>query len=58
VRTKAVTPDLAVPVDKLRWADAMMVKLGFIDRTADVTRFIDTAPRAAALKLVAAPAAR
>jgi NitT/TauT family transport system substrate-binding protein len=57
VKARAVTPDLAIPLDKLRWADAMMVRLGFIDKETDVTRFIDGAPRDAALKLIAAPAA-
>ena len=54
----AVTPDLTIPLDKLRWADAMMVRLGFIDKETDVTRFVDGTLREEALKRVAAPAAR
>ncbi|MGB3387169.1 MAG: ABC transporter substrate-binding protein [Pseudaminobacter sp.] len=52
IRYKAVTPDLAIPADKLQWNVDMMQRNDRIRKTFDVKAFIDESLREEALKLV------
>lgn len=51
VRTKALDPSLAMPVEKLQWIEDMLVRHEVVDSTTEVTAFIDDKPRQAALTL-------
>lgn len=52
IKDNAVTPDLAIPAEKLQWNVDMMKTNGRIEQTFDVTAFIDGSLREEALKLV------
>jgi NitT/TauT family transport system substrate-binding protein len=54
IRYSAVSPDLAIPVEKVQWSDDAMVRHGTLKGRVDVTGFIDDGPRQEALKLVPA----
>jgi len=48
---KAVTPDLAIPVENLQWTYDQMLRLGAIEGKADVAKFVDDGPRQQALAM-------
>ncbi|MDB5410913.1 MAG: transporter substrate-binding protein [Rhodospirillales bacterium] len=50
VRQKNLAPTLAMPVDKLQWLEDMLARHQTIDKSQDVTAFIDDGPRQGALK--------
>jgi NitT/TauT family transport system substrate-binding protein len=51
VKYKAVTPDLAIPVENLQWTYDQMLRLGAIKGNVDVTGFVDDGPRREALSM-------
>lgn len=52
IKYSAVTPDLAIPLDKVQWADDIMVKHGAVRERMDAARFVDDGPRREALRLI------
>ena len=52
IRQKDLDATLAVPVGKLQWIEDMLVRNKSLDRSQNVTAFIDDGPRRAALKIL------
>jgi NitT/TauT family transport system substrate-binding protein len=51
VNYHAVDPTMALPMDKLAWMQALLVRTGNLPAPYDLTRLVDPAPRQAALGL-------
>jgi NitT/TauT family transport system substrate-binding protein len=52
VSTKAIHPDLSIPVEDLQWTEDMMVRNDALSKPQPVKNFIDDSVRTEALKLV------
>ena len=52
VKTKAVAPDLPLPMDKLAWMQDQLVELGQIPKAGDLSKMVDTDIRTQALARV------
>ena len=52
VKTGAITPDLAIPVDKIAWMQEQLVVLGQIPHAGDIAKMVDNEIRAEAMKRV------
>lgn len=51
VRTGAVDPEIALPINKLRWMQDQLVATGSLPRPGDLARAVDPGPRTRALAL-------
>jgi NitT/TauT family transport system substrate-binding protein len=51
VRTHAIDPDMAIPVEKLKWMEETLLKRGTLKQPYDVTKMVDAGPRTKALAL-------
>jgi ABC-type nitrate/sulfonate/bicarbonate transport system substrate-binding protein len=51
VRFSAITPDLAIPTDKLAWMRELLTKTGNLTKPVDLAKLTDGGPRAKALEL-------
>src|SRR5262249_56968913 len=49
VKTKAVAPDLPLPMDKLAWMQDQLVELGQIPKAGDLSKMVDNDIRTQAL---------
>jgi NitT/TauT family transport system substrate-binding protein len=50
VATRAVAPDLPIPIDKIAWMQDQLLAIGQIPAAGDVTKMVDTEIRAEAMK--------
>jgi NitT/TauT family transport system substrate-binding protein len=52
VRTRAVAPDLPIPMEKIAWMQDQLVSLGQIPKAGDINKMVDGEIRAEAMKRV------
>jgi NitT/TauT family transport system substrate-binding protein len=52
VNTRAVAPDLPIPVEKIAWMQDQLVALGQIPMAGDIAKMVDTEIRAEAIRRV------
>jgi NitT/TauT family transport system substrate-binding protein len=50
-RYSSIVPDMPIPLDKLEWMQALLVKTGNLDKPFDLGKMIDGGPREQALAL-------
>lgn len=53
LNTKAIDPDVGLPLDKLDWMQQQSIKVGDQPKAVDLSKVADNGPRAAALQLLA-----
>jgi NitT/TauT family transport system substrate-binding protein len=52
IRYSAITPEIPIPMGKLRWMQELLTKTGNLTKPLELAKMIDESPRAKALELV------
>jgi ABC-type nitrate/sulfonate/bicarbonate transport system substrate-binding protein len=52
VRLSAITPELAIPMEKLAWMKELLGKTGNLTKPLDLAKLVDDGPRTKAMDLV------